>query len=608
MGISNKQQERATNIMFPQYLAVLLLTCIAFQGTLAAITVNVSPLVEVELGKPLEIPCTYKPSIGNAVNVQWFIISKLTRLRIIYKDMNEFLIDDGTDYSDRINKGTDFTLMFNTTMAMDERDFICQVSAGPAGVGEATASVKVFSAPKVDITASTLPVLVNKQLYKIGECLVQNAYPEPNITWYKGSVPLLPSADVKVTPTVTKETDGTFTVTSVLNYKPQKSDVRAKYHCEVNYKMPGSSKAIDSEKINVTMHYPPEKVNLIIESPSVAVKEGDTVVFRCETDGFPLPEIDFYQSLPAKFDFSSIARKDRLTLPAVNRNNTGTYGCHAFNPDWMETSMNSSKDLVVNYLDDVKLTPSEPIKVMAGVQVQVTCATPSSSGIPTYTWTKAGKVVSNVATLNLPSAKLSDMGEYSCVASLPSVPGLERSSSVKVTVEGKPTFNDSKDHKETRTLGDTTRLVCIVSGNPRPVISWEKPLDSGEQNDSWDEATGVLTSVVMVKVSENIPPINCTATNNLGQSTKRFYISTRLGPTTAPPGPTTAPPVSDSGNGRVIIAIIVSLLLVAVLGSFIYWSYKTKKFCFGQKRSSMPPGSNGASKPETEKLNSDNAV
>uniref|UniRef100_S4RGE5 Ig-like domain-containing protein n=1 Tax=Petromyzon marinus TaxID=7757 RepID=S4RGE5_PETMA len=238
-------------------------------GTLAAITVNVSPLVEVELGKPLEIPCTYKPSIGNAVNVQWFIvstphfISKLTRLRIIYKDMNEFLIDDGTDYSDRINKGTDFTLMLNTTMAMDERDFICQVSAGPAGVGEATASVKVFcnsppAAPKVDITASTLPVLVNKQLYKIGECLVQNAYPEPNITWYKGSVPLLPSAaphfDVKVTPTVTKETDGTFTVTSVLNYKPQKSDVRAKYHCEVNYKMPGSSKAIDSEKINVTMH------------------------------------------------------------------------------------------------------------------------------------------------------------------------------------------------------------------------------------------------------------------------------------------------------------------------------------------------------------------
>ncbi|XP_075918196.1 basal cell adhesion molecule-like isoform X3 [Petromyzon marinus] len=232
------------------------LRAVIVAGGHAAISISVRPLVEVELGRPLVVPCTYNVSVASGVVTQWYIISTTSRVRISYRDSRRFVADADTGYTDRIDaQRDDSALALDATVVADERDFICQVFAGRAGVAEATTRVRLFSAPTVAVTASKRPVLLNGQRHEIGKCFVHNAYPEPHITWYKASLPLLPSPDVKVTRTVATEANGTFAVTSVLSYKPEERDVGARYRCVVNYTMPGGrSEAFASETIHVGLH------------------------------------------------------------------------------------------------------------------------------------------------------------------------------------------------------------------------------------------------------------------------------------------------------------------------------------------------------------------
>ncbi|XP_075919290.1 basal cell adhesion molecule-like [Petromyzon marinus] len=276
--------------MLPRCLVVLLLLLSSFsslQGGHAAISISVRPLVEVELGRPLVVPCTYNVSVASGVVTQWFIISTTSRVRISYRDLRRFVADGDTGYTDRIDaQRDDSALALDATVVADERDFICQVFAGRAGVAEATTRVRLFSAPTVAVTASKRPVLLNGQRHEIGKCFVHNAYPEPHITWYKASLPLLPSPDVKVTRTVATEANGTFAVTSILSYKPEERDVGAGYRCVVNYTMPGGrSEAFASETIHVGLHYP-EDVRL---GPTAAtqVTAGATQVMAGATQVTP---------------------------------------------------------------------------------------------------------------------------------------------------------------------------------------------------------------------------------------------------------------------------------------------------------------------------------
>ncbi|XP_061437172.1 basal cell adhesion molecule-like [Lethenteron reissneri] len=145
-------------------VALLFLASVSFQGVEAAISVAVTPLVEVELGSPLVIPCTVTSSVGDEVVTQWFIISQSSRTRISYRDARRFVADVGTGYESRIDtQRSDSALALSATVAADERDFVCQALAGRAGVAEATASVRVFSAPTVAVVATQMPVMLTQQ-------------------------------------------------------------------------------------------------------------------------------------------------------------------------------------------------------------------------------------------------------------------------------------------------------------------------------------------------------------------------------------------------------------------------------------------------------------
>lgn len=52
--------------------------------------------------------------------------------------------DENTPLSGRVTIGEDFTLTITSVQPSDELVFYCQVTAGPAGVGDAPTMLKVF--------------------------------------------------------------------------------------------------------------------------------------------------------------------------------------------------------------------------------------------------------------------------------------------------------------------------------------------------------------------------------------------------------------------------------------------------------------------------------
>lgn len=52
--------------------------------------------------------------------------------------------DTGTPLTGRVTIGEDFTLTISAVQPSDELVFYCQVTAGPAGVGDASTMLKVF--------------------------------------------------------------------------------------------------------------------------------------------------------------------------------------------------------------------------------------------------------------------------------------------------------------------------------------------------------------------------------------------------------------------------------------------------------------------------------
>lgn len=68
-----------------------------------------------------------------------------TRKRVAFRFQGgEGKSDDGTPLTGRVTIGEDFTLTISSVQPSDELVFYCQVTAGPAGVTDATTMLKVF--------------------------------------------------------------------------------------------------------------------------------------------------------------------------------------------------------------------------------------------------------------------------------------------------------------------------------------------------------------------------------------------------------------------------------------------------------------------------------
>uniref|UniRef100_A0A672YDG1 Ig-like domain-containing protein n=1 Tax=Sphaeramia orbicularis TaxID=375764 RepID=A0A672YDG1_9TELE len=419
-----------------------------------------------------------------------------TRKRVAFRsEGGEGKSDEGTPLSSRVTIGDDSSLTIKVVQPSDELTYICQVTAGPAGVGDGATQLKVFFAPeKPELTKPSSQAIYiggSESSEVCNKCVSMNGHPQPRIIWFKDNNPL---AEVKdktqetyMVPSVVKEASGLFTIQSTLYMRPTKADKDSVFYCVVEYLMPQNQiRKKMSDKISINLNYPSETATFVLLN-TTPVKEGDTVTMKCETDGNPQPEFDFTK------DGNNIKGEGGLlTLKSVKRTDAGEYMCQATDFDNLDADLN---------IDPVSVTPVEPQVVMLGDKVEWQCKTKASAA-HTVHWKKVSSIT------RFPMIKQESM----CVGAVPSVPGLTAEASVNLTVKGKPVI-ESPAVAEVEKEGDTVTLKCSAYGLPSPQFTW-KPSGKESVSPEGNKMVSTMTLKATAEVMKN--GVICEVSNEHG--------------------------------------------------------------------------------------------
>ncbi|XP_067333626.1 cell surface glycoprotein MUC18-like [Channa argus] len=550
-------------------------------STWTKVELTTQETVEVYLGDSAQILCQYNVTDGNNqpsdLFVQWFVRPDITGswTLIFYGDDKEQEVLDNTDYSDRINVTLDHQeaqLTIQNVQLSDNRQFICHVQEKVFGFAVVTTDLRVFAPPDAPVIKGVMTGIsvTNEMPSKVASCEVRNSFPEPNITWYKNSMPLMSSAGHA---NVSRDPRGFFSVQSTLEYKAVREDEDAYFSCEVSFFVPGGVRTLESNSVNITVYYPSTKVEMWRESPQGLVKEGDTVELRCHGDGNPPPSFIFHRKQDQDVDLESSGHV--LILSPVSRNHSGIYQCRPLDSDEY-ADVKGEIQLPVHYLDPAVVVPKDSEVMLKGEDLTATCNALSS--LKTHTvWYKDGKQVGTGNTLHLQDATYGTTGQYHCEVSAPSFPALHSSGSVHIIVRGGPQLvGEDQEVQLEEAIGRMVNLSCEAEGSPLPSISWNI---IGTQN--WKEVVRksneyVAQSVVSVNVTSDIRAL-CNVSNDVGTEVKAFNIK-------AIPSVTTPAPFTPAKGSGVIIVVIILCLLLLAISSVLYFLYR---------KGIIPPGRSG---------------
>uniref|UniRef100_A0A3B4B0N2 Ig-like domain-containing protein n=1 Tax=Periophthalmus magnuspinnatus TaxID=409849 RepID=A0A3B4B0N2_9GOBI len=501
--------------------------CTFFFLSLVPLELSVQDSVEVLLGAPALIPCHYGfgPSSQEPpfVMLQWFRSpGNSSRARIFYGDSGQQLVDNNTEYSERVEVISETNRSVLTIMDVrlsdHQREFFCQVNGLAAGSAEGKTVLRVFG--KEEFKG---PIL--RYFFLV-------------LHWRSSS--------------------GLFTVQNTLLLRVQKETRDALFSCRVSFSVPGDVRSLESSPVNVTVHYPTSMVELWKESPPGLLREGDTVELRCQGDGHPPPTFVFTREQP---DVPLDSRGDVLILSSVSRKDSGLYQCRPGNPH-SSSEAKGEVQLTVHYLDAAVVVPAETEIMFRGEALTATCNALSS--LPTTTaWYKDGRIVGTGSSLLLQDASYHTAGEYVCEVTVPVLPALQTQSKVHIIVHGAPQMQSPEQEvRMEQPTGRVLNLSCEAQGSPPPTLSWS--LSAAQ---SWEEVVSrsfshSSLSVVSIRVSADFSAV-CNASNDLGSEARVFSIKSFL-------------------FGVFIVVIILGLLLLAILGSVIYFLHKKNRLPCGR--------------------------
>nr|XP_048684083.1 basal cell adhesion molecule isoform X2 [Caretta caretta] len=587
---------------------LLLLALIGRPGCLAVVQISVPAQVEVLLGSPVTIPCTHSiTGSPDARLVEWFITDRDgERRRVAYSEGGRGGVDQGTEYSGRVHMDPDLSLVLPKADVSDERAFSCQVTAGTAGSAEGVAQLRVYEPPEPPALTANPGILsvMERLASEIATCSSRNANPAPTISWFKDGARLEARTerndDLYVVSRSVKEASGLQSVSSTLYLRPSKADKDAQFQCLVQYPLPrGQVGNTTSERFSLMLHYFTENVEFTLESP-VVIKEGDDVRLRCQGDGQPEPEYIFYRVQASQAVELATKQDGVLTLPSVSRANSGTYRCQVLDFDSPpEVQLEKEVIIHVNYLDPLTLHPGRRVTVPLGGDVTLTCSGQGSQP-PKLVWRKGKERVAHGDTHTLHSVSYHMAGTYTCEASVPSVPGLQRDQTIQVTVEGKPEMEERPTRHQLLAEGQRIQLTCSALGHPEPELSWSlpgvKPVVS---------STGSrVTSEVMVEVTTALAKsgIWCRARNRFGEATQHFILEIEppaATPSSSPPAVGGSEP--QGGSGAAVVAVVVCVLLLLLIVGFFYCMQRRGHLsCGAGEKRSLTPKEGGAEDPAVE--------
>ncbi|NXC80859.1 MUC18 protein, partial [Cercotrichas coryphoeus] len=542
----------------------------------AKLEISMPDVVEVEVGGTARIECNfYTPENASYTYIDWFYVDRSNRQVRLYHITDSEVLEDDTDYKNRVSLGQDKALSISPVTVQDARTFVCQVGAGSYGVGENSTELSVYSErPAMPNLCSQLSLPP-----QIARCVSKNAFPAPNITWHKNGEQLH-SEDNQVT--VTRESSGLYTVSSALYAPVTREDRLSRYHCAVHYLLRGQSHALESQRVKINVFYPAETLKLQVVPSSALVKEGDNVTLVCEADGNPPPVFSFFKKnqLDEWQDLSSLMIPSDsdgiLNLHDVNKSSSGTYKCQSLDLDDL-SQKEEAVDLVVNYIEGVRVKMEPSSTIREGETVKLSCDAQSPVGLQ-YQWNnEKGDKVGDGRQLTLRNVSFETSNTFSCKVMAPSVPGLEQSKKVSVAVQGKPRIVAISSPLYVR-QDEVINLTCKAIAFPPPTLHWSINGTAHEYKDNQH-----IASNLTVRVSQDLLQAGamCRVSNSLGVSEKHIQLVDQKS--------------TAESQGVIIVAIIVAILVVAVLGAVIYFLHKKGKIPCGRA------GKQDITKPEARK-------
>ncbi|NWI44033.1 MUC18 protein, partial [Picathartes gymnocephalus] len=545
--------------------------------------ISMPAVVEVEIGGTARIECNfYLPENASYTYIDWFYVDRSNRQVRLYHVTASGVLQDDTDYKQRLSLGEDKALSISSVTPQDARTFMCQVAAGSYGMGENSTELSVYKVPKTpEIEPNPGGISVqSSEIPEIARCVSKNSFPPPNITWHKNGEQLHARENqVTIQSTLTRESSGLYTVSSTLYAPVQRQDRHSRYHCTVHYWLRGQRHSLESRGVKVNIFYPAEYLKLKVVPPSALVKEGDNVTLVCEADGNPPPVFSFFKkNLNEWQDLSSLADPESgvLNLHDVNKSSSGTYRCQSLDLDDM-SQREEDVDLVVNYIEGVRVKMEPSSTLREGDSVMLSCDAHSPVGL-NYQWSdEKGKKVAEGNQLFLRNLTFETSNTFSCKVMAPSVPGLEQSKQVSVAVEGKPRIVSISSPLYVR-QDQVVNLTCKAIAFPRPKVQWSINGTAHEYMDNQH-----IASNLTVRVSHDLLQAGamCRVSNKLGVSEKHIRLLDQKS--------------TAESQGVIIVAIIVAILVVAVLGAVIYFLHKKGKIPCGRA------GKQDITKPEARK-------
>nr|XP_060460999.1 cell surface glycoprotein MUC18 isoform X2 [Panthera onca] len=549
--------------------------------------------LEVEVGGTALLKCGPSHSPGNFSHVDWFSVHKEKPTLIFRVRKGQGQSEPG-EYQHRLSlldRGT--TLALAHVTPHDERIFLCQGKRPQSQ--EHRIQLRVYKAPEEPtIQINPLGISVNsEEPEEVATCVGRNGYPVPQVIWYKNGRPLKEEKKrVHIQSSQIVESSGLYTLQSVLKAQLVKEDKDAQFYCELNYRLPSGNHMKESREVVVPVFYPAEKVWLEVE-PVGVLKEGDRVEIRCLADGNPPPHFTISKQNPSTQEMEEKATEDNgvLVLESAQKEHSGLYQCQGLDLETMASLPSEQQELLVNYVSDVRVSPAAP-ESREGGSLALTCEAESNRALE-FQWLreKTGQVLEKGPVLRLHNLQRDAGGGYRCVASVPGVPGLNRTQLVRVAIFGSP-WMTSKERKMWVKENTVLNLSCEASGHPRPSISWSVDGTAHEQDQDPQSVLSVLNVLVTPELLET--GAECVASNFLGRNTTTIFLeldsNRTTGPSTSTVGPYTRANSTSTekklpepeSKGVAIVAVTVCVLVLAVLGAVLYFFYKKGKLPCGR--------------------------
>ncbi|XP_055963572.1 cell surface glycoprotein MUC18 isoform X2 [Sorex fumeus] len=585
-------------------LALCCCRCRRAAGVPGEVAVPEPELVEAEVGGTALLLCGPSHAPGNASHADWFSVHKEKQTPIFRVRQGQGQSEPG-EYQHRLSlQGRGATLVLSHITPHDERVFLCQGKR--PRTQEHRIQLRVYKAPEEpSIQANDVGISVNsEEPEEVATCVGRNGYPVPQVVWYKNGHPMKEEKNrVHVQSFQVAESSGLYTLRSVLKARLGKDDRDARFYCELSYRMPNGYRMKESKEVTVPIFYPAEKVWLEVE-PEGLLKEGDRVQIRCLADGNPQPHfsISWKNLSTAEMEEQWTEDNGVLVLESARREHSGLYQCQGLDLETTDSLQSDPQELLVNYVSDVHVGPPAPVSEEGG-SVNLSCKAESNRALE-FRWLreKTGQVLAEGPVLQLHHLKREASGGYRCVASVPSVPGLNGTRLVNVTVSGSP-WMAWKERRMRVKENTALNLSCEAWGHPRPNISWtvEGPVSEADQGPQ--SVVSTLSVLVTPELLET--GVECVAANALGQNSTVIFLelatNTTPGFSSATVGPharanSTSPekklPPPPESKGVVIVAVTVCVLLLAVLGATLYYCYKKGRLpCgrSGKQEITLPP-------------------